>query len=230
MNIKELLFGEITHLSNVNRYSGMRLNQNESVAEHSYYVALFSYAISEHLESKFPELTIELSKLLTRCLLHDISEAISGDIIRPFKHSDTNLNNLINEKSSLIVKQFEKKLKLNLLDHHDNAKDESLEGFILKIADLMSVLSFSVRELFSGNKYTLPVICNAHNCFVSLRKELMTADINIDLKYQKEFIHMIDEILSYSEIDIHNPDKQFGIYPISFNDEVLWFVPEEENE
>ena len=61
-------------LKNVTRTSWTSSGQQESVAEHSWRLTLMALV----LETEFPG--IDMAKLLKMCVVHDLGEAISGDI------------------------------------------------------------------------------------------------------------------------------------------------------
>lgn len=76
MKIEEYL--KVLHvfenLKNNTRHSYTSSGRQESVAEHSYRLAVMAY----FLKDEFPELDIQ--KLILMCLLHDMGEAFTGDI------------------------------------------------------------------------------------------------------------------------------------------------------
>lgn len=76
MKPTELL--EILHvaekLKNTYRHSWTSEGRRESVAEHSWRLALFAYFVCD----EFPD--IDKDKLIKMCLIHDLGEAFTGDI------------------------------------------------------------------------------------------------------------------------------------------------------
>ena len=86
--ISKFLFHERT-LGNVIRFSAKRRLKDETVAEHSFHVALY-YMILADLEEKFGN-KVDKEKLLKAALLHDLEECMTGDIIFHFKHSNEKL-------------------------------------------------------------------------------------------------------------------------------------------
>ena len=64
----------IAALKERTRHAWMRSGRQESVAEHSWRMALMAYFLRE----SFPE--ADLSRVLLMCLLHDVGEVFTGDI------------------------------------------------------------------------------------------------------------------------------------------------------
>lgn len=56
------------------RHSWTSTNRHESVAEHSWRLAMFAYCVKDEF------LDIDMDKVMLMCLTHDIGEAITGDI------------------------------------------------------------------------------------------------------------------------------------------------------
>ena len=61
-------------LKDATRHCYTSQGRHESVAEHSWRLALMAYWISD----KFPE--VDMNKVIKMCLIHDIGEAFTGDI------------------------------------------------------------------------------------------------------------------------------------------------------
>lgn len=61
-------------LKDVTRHSWTKEGRHESVAEHSWHLALFAYLIRD----EFPE--ADSNRVILMCLFHDIGEAFTGDI------------------------------------------------------------------------------------------------------------------------------------------------------
>lgn len=76
MDIKELIHfvGLIEKLKCNTRHSWTTSGRQESVAEHSFMLAVMAYLVKD----AFPEAYIH--KVMVMCLLHDFGEAVTGDI------------------------------------------------------------------------------------------------------------------------------------------------------
>ncbi|WP_273849918.1 HD domain-containing protein [Guptibacillus spartinae] len=65
---------ELERLKETTRTAYMRSGRRESVAEHSWRLAMFAFALSD----EFPEL--DRYRVLSMCLVHDLGEAYDGDV------------------------------------------------------------------------------------------------------------------------------------------------------
>lgn len=152
LNLEELLCGPFTRLKNVTRFSNLPRLQDESVAEHSYYTALYSYMIAFSIKKRYNYLDLEA--IMARSLVHDIEESCSGDFIRSFKHSSPTVRNAIDMASrSFAFGIFDRlePLTKQLRRLWSDAKCGTLEGAIVKFADFLSVLSYMLTEVRLGN-------------------------------------------------------------------------------
>src|SRR5438132_7865233 len=87
-NIKEFLSNE-RNLGKVIRFSADTRIKDETVAEHSYHVALYSMILAD-LEQQFGN-KVNKERLMKAALIHDLEECLTGDIIYDFKHSNEKL-------------------------------------------------------------------------------------------------------------------------------------------
>ena len=158
LNLKEMLIGMPTRLRYVDRFSTCRVIKKESVAEHCFFVALYSLFIAEWCDNQGTlSAPVNISGILANALLHDIDEAATGDVPRFFKYSDPALKTHLDEVAAKGVRQIAKKL----WDEGDaiswimccwkNAKSNTPEGRILEFADFLSVLSYSWEEVRQSN-------------------------------------------------------------------------------
>lgn len=76
MEISKLInfVGLVEKLKCNTRHSWTTSRRRESVAEHSYMLALMAYLVKDD----FPE--ADINKVIVMCLLHDLGEAVMGDI------------------------------------------------------------------------------------------------------------------------------------------------------
>ena len=151
MNIKQILIGKPTRLRYIKRFSICPRVHEESVAEHSYYVAFIAMMIAEDLEKR--GYAIQIDKLLCRALVHDIDEVFSGDFIRMFKHDNSIVNNAINATSLKLTSKFFEEYPAGdrLLGYWLHCKGDDIEGKILACSDFLSVVSYIWQELNAGN-------------------------------------------------------------------------------
>lgn len=73
---------EARELSFINRYAIARVHHQQSVAEHSYYVILYSLIVAEFLGHDDPTMVADMVRYAA---LHDNAEAATGDNPSPYK-------------------------------------------------------------------------------------------------------------------------------------------------
>ena len=154
-------------LKNLVRYNHKTKITNENVAEHSYFVALFTLRICDKL--KVDDFTKMLC--LTKAILHDTPETELNDITYDVKRDNPKLNDILEELEDEFFKKYYNRYA-NLM-----RKDwpVTLVTKIVKLADLYSVVQFSLNEMMLGNKgHEMKKIHNeAKEEIEVLEKELM---------------------------------------------------------
>jgi putative hydrolase of HD superfamily len=146
--IKQLGDPMILGLGEIIRYNNRPKIKNENVAEHSFYVVttVLKIASMYGLDSDIKNKALEFAAV------HDIGEAFLGDV--PF---DTKLNNP--ELSEVLEKAEVIALEENMPEFADayrqylvEEKEETIPYLVTKLADTVSVLQYSNRELELGNR------------------------------------------------------------------------------
>jgi len=170
LNLEELLCGDTRQMSSVIRYSSLPHGRGENVAEHSFYVAFYALIIAKDLEQDGQK--IDYEKLLVSALLHDLDEAITGDIIRTVKYSSKELRDRLGMVAEFYCKRTLAKFKVakieELFSCWDHARDpESLEGCILQLCDMLSVIAYCVERIKSGNVFMQTILRGAHDNFIT---------------------------------------------------------------
>lgn len=181
-------------MSDVIRYSGTKVLNKENLAEHSYYVSVLADSIAEDIEYKH-EINIDRYKVLKYALYHDIEEIFTGDIVTPLKYKSQDLRVKFEEVWNLILREeleshFQwnmhiAEMILNTYSEYGEGKDEILENKIVKFADILQALSYTMSELHLGNTYLKHI---SNNLLITLEK-----------KYGKDkyFSSYVKEILEF---------------------------------
>jgi 5'-deoxynucleotidase YfbR-like HD superfamily hydrolase len=148
-------FERLKTMSSVQRFGTLPMVQSESVASHSYNVAILSLMIADFE----PSLEIDREVLLRKALFHDFEETILSDIPHPIKHrfQGGKLGRVLKEiVPELIRSEIFKELPTALKDRYTQsaitAKDGP-EGGVVAAADAMDIVITSLRELKMGNRY-----------------------------------------------------------------------------
>ena len=165
------------NLNNIQRYSLVRTNKDQSVAEHSFGVAVLSSLILKDLKNYFPQYFLFLTNnscssciwnlselyILKSSLYHDLGEAVTGDVTYPFKHSkhfsDSGERDYI--KSQFEDGLFSDELPL-LLDFSDELKLGRLSYFFSLLPD--EIQESTDREQFSPFLHQLDGITKFCDC------------------------------------------------------------------
>lgn len=132
---------DVYRLKNVIRYNTRCKLKDESVAEHSFYVALFALKICE--EYKINEQTTNLC--LIKAILHDMPEIDLNDITHDVKER---------LKLRPFLKQYEDEYFEKHFKYYANIMTKSLPivDTIVILADAWSVYQYSLNEIQLGNK------------------------------------------------------------------------------
>jgi len=147
LSVKELLSGRVKRVSFVNRFSSFNVSRYENVAEHSYFVSLYCMLIANDIEE-----SVNYERLMQSALLHDIDESMTGDIIRMIKYDSEAMKQVVDRISLNSVRVILGDLNADkLIESFIYSKSNSIEGDILKVADMLSVSSYLLSELERGN-------------------------------------------------------------------------------
>lgn len=148
-------FERLKTMSSIQRFGTLPMIQSESVAAHSFNVAILSLLIADY----DPKLQVNTEILLRKALFHDFEETILSDIPHPIKHrfQGGKLGKLLKEiVPGLIQDEIFKELPPDLRERCTRAAlsaKEGAEGRIVAAADAMDIVMTSLRELKMGNRY-----------------------------------------------------------------------------
>lgn len=123
----------------VKRYHIVRTLRHQSVAEHSWNVALLVYMI-------YPQAR---PKLIKAALTHDVAEITTGDVPATAKWKEPKIKELLD----IVEAEFRKK-------YYIDYKLTSKEYKILKWCDMMELVIWCQEEMELGNKYATPIHAN----------------------------------------------------------------------
>jgi 5'-deoxynucleotidase len=147
------MIGEFSRLRNVVRYSGRATIRPETVAEHSYFVAVIAGAIAREymwLSNK----RLDLTKVYEMSLVHDIEEVTFGDIPSPAKVAHPELLEAYEGAVASSTEAKLKKSKGRAYEHFYNRSMEegSKEFKIMKLADVLQRIQYTYDEYMLGNR------------------------------------------------------------------------------
>jgi len=156
-DVLEAASGDVRRLDYVIRYSSIPVFGVESVSAHMYWVSLYSLLI--HRKMMPNDLNL-VGPILTKAIIHDLPEAITGDVVRTFKYSSTELKNAIDNAEEKIVERFPEPIsflfswyeKMFTLADNGHSKDYEYVEAVVKAADFLSLQQYMNREWLRGNR------------------------------------------------------------------------------
>lgn len=182
VHLRDVILGDVSRLRFIIRFSNCPRIQNESVADHSYFTALYTYFIGASLVASGHK--FDLGRALGKALMHDVDECFSGDFIRMFKHSSPELKDHIDKACVKFMVNFvhkvstSEKLRLRILGDWLDSKDRD-EGAVVAFADYLSVLSYIHQEIDLGNermKRQIPELRKFHSSFEAQERFVFLSD------------------------------------------------------
>jgi 5'-deoxynucleotidase YfbR-like HD superfamily hydrolase len=220
INLSELLAGDTRQMSSVIRYSSIPHGRGENVAEHSYYVIFYCLLIAKDMEKDGYK--IDYYKLLVSAVIHDLDEAITGDIIRPVKYSSEELRDKLEHVADIYCRHTLRKLDNGgaeeLYDYWEKAKDPStLEGQILQVCDMLSVIAYCIERIKSGNTYMQTILRGAYENFMShwdteVYRRYRPQILELCKKYyggaEPQLMLLINELNQGVPVDEHRKEKK----------------------
>lgn len=141
------------NLGKIVRFSTLLRLKDENVAEHCFHTTLYAMMLAD-MEIEFGN-KVDVEKVMRMALLHDIEEAMTGDILHSFKYSDKELLNSIKKMGHKFYVEMLHDLPKNLSKKYSkvwNDFDSTIESRIVEAADKLEALIYAMEELSSGNK------------------------------------------------------------------------------
>lgn len=145
--------GDVRRLSYVTRFSSIPVTIPENVSDHSFYVTLYSVLIHNHLDEDNVWHKSLLAPIMLHAVTHDISESVTGDLVRTFKYSSPEFKNAVNMAEQNMLSCFPLKISelYNMWEHAAGDRKRYVKA-VVKAADFMSLHQYMVREVARGNQ------------------------------------------------------------------------------
>ena len=160
---------DIDKLRDITRYQIAPHIYNETVAEHSFFVAVYVLKLHDFY-------SFDLKKALILALLHDYSEIYTSDVPYPIKKKIPELEKLLEQEEQKAYKEHCSKQIADWMVEFNNKT--SPEGIVCGLADVVSVISYCLHEITLGNKDCI----NTYNRCKE-RVEILIRDLE---KYKRE--------------------------------------------
>lgn len=145
-------FAYLSRMRYIERWSLMRNNIRENILEHSAEVAQISYFLGLFAREKYKK-NINMEKLLSISLFHEIQEVITGDMPTPIKYSNNEIKNAFKavemSAKDIIVNTLNEPYRENINSILDDSS--SYEYKLAKAADRISALVKCIEEKKTNN-------------------------------------------------------------------------------
>lgn len=167
----------LARLKYIPRWSLMRQNVEEDVAQHTSEVMFIAHTLCLLANNKFGR-CVNSERVIACGLYHDVSEILTGDLPTPVKYNNPRIN--------AAYKDVEKHAVNRLLETADPAVKETLRPYmtqdnlaeyerkLLKGADKLCALTKCIEELQSGNRE----FESAFNTTYSSLKEMQLEEVD----------------------------------------------------
>lgn len=206
---KDLVFNPILRSNEVKRYSGVRMQEEETLSQHIFEVSALSYMIANKLTSLGED--IDTSEILKRCLLHDFDEIVTGDVQRNVKYASPAIKMAMDNVASHGVERLEDSYKELLgSDFYSEWSKSKVgkEGFVIKLADMLVVARKAMIEVDIYHNYSaMKVVSELVNHLKNLAKTF--EEFKEYKKASKEYLlDIIDDVsTSIEELQLSHSDK-----------------------
>lgn len=117
----------------------------ENVAEHSYFVAIFSLLTADKFKLK-----VDRAKMLQMAMLHDVPESITGDVLHQVKKARPIIKGELTKMEVEVMKQFFSPELASVYEQFE--ENNTLEAQVVLLADIMSILLYINNEESLGNE------------------------------------------------------------------------------
>lgn len=153
---------DLYNLKGLKRYNTHFKIHDESVAEHSYYVSLFSMIIADTFDVN------DKTKLLVvkKAMLHDLPEIVTSDIPHPTKERFPRIKEILEDAEDEILEEYLNNPKEFFVK--TNKSFEVIADIIVKLADKISVIQFCLVEQKLGNTTVDHIIVDAKESVTEL--------------------------------------------------------------
>lgn len=142
-------------LKYIKRWSLMRNLTHESVAEHSFQVALITHLLASIANEVFGK-QVPSDRLVTMALFHDATEVFTGDIPTPVKHHNAEILANFRKIERSAARRLTQMVPEALQDVYrpllEGRKPEPEHALLIKAADLLDAYLKCTAEVSAGNR------------------------------------------------------------------------------
>jgi len=141
---------DLYNLDYIVRYSNVPRIKDETVASHSFFVAVEVYKL-------YKEFDFDINKAIHIALTHDFPECYIDDVNHKIKESYPKVAKALKEAESEIIKGFPEFIQHFIFEYEGKFTNESL---IVHLADIIQCKTYSYNEIKLGNKGYMQKVYN----------------------------------------------------------------------
>ena len=174
----------LSRLASLSRFSMERLSSRESVMEHLGQVSLTALALATECDGREPK-CVSVASVVMRALVHDLEEAVTGDIARPTKHASPAARQLFEALTESAAGYLAKDLESSMPHfarsmywHHQRAKKDK-EGCVVALADILAVVTKVWEEVVLRGSGAM--IRQAHTA----TRQLLEFQVRLDREFER---------------------------------------------
>lgn len=153
----EAASSDVRRLDAVVRFSSIPVSTSETVSAHTFWVCLYSIMIHRQLTGLINEAALE-QQIMLYSLIHDIGEAVTGDIVRTMKYSSNEFKEAVDRAEESEMNKMDQSIKDVVSSCNKKSRDWPYIKAVVKAADFLSLFEYMNREWNRGNKEIRPFI------------------------------------------------------------------------
>lgn len=195
MQLINILNSPLLRLSTADRYSGIYLARKDTVSDHTTQVGLIALLIANNLNQL--GLKVDYGQIALKALTHDIDESITCDVPRNVKYFNEDIKNSLDKISDISVKKIAEQHQFpELYDLWDSSKNKTIEGFTIKIADMIHVIVKLREELVVlNNMHMLKVLIEIDEHLTSIQTHIRGDKFSFEDSARGYFMQIVTEAL-----------------------------------
>ena len=147
-------FAYMARMKLIKRWSLMKANDRENIAEHSAQTAQIAHALAV-IKNRLYGGTLNADRITTLALYHEAAEVITGDLPTPIKYYNPEIREAFKEIENIASEKLISMLPEELhSDYRDIViqPEDTYEHTLVKAADKISAYVKCIEEMRSGNR------------------------------------------------------------------------------
>ena len=147
-------FAYMARMKLIKRWSLMKANDRENIAEHSAQTAQIAHALAV-IKNRLFGGTLNADRITTLALYHEAAEVITGDLPTPIKYYNPEIREAFKEIENIASEKLISMLPEELHpDYRDIViqPEDTYEHALVKAADKISAYVKCIEEMRSGNR------------------------------------------------------------------------------